>query len=632
MYFGAGGGGGYTKTYTAISLSKNQSYPITIGLGGVQQGAHTVGSTGGSSTAFGCSASGGIGGNHGDNTVTYGGAGGSGGGGYTGAGGTDGSTGGLYGGIGQRTTTREFGETTGTLYAGGGGGYSGAGGAGGGGNGNQYGAPYSGTANTGGGAGGDNSSAVGGSGIVVIRNMKLNPVGDTTKYNFSYSGRYTIINGSTDNWKVKFLTSGTLIPLVDMEIDSFIVGAGGGPGTYYGSGGGGGYTKIQPAIALTKNQSYPITIGLGGISQGSKTMGLAGGSSSAFGFTAAGGLGGKTGNEVPAYGGDGGSGGAGGTGTGGTNGGRGSLYGGIGQMTTTREFGESTGDLYAGGGGGYNGPGGAGGGGNGSQYGTPNSGTANTGGGAGGDNSGAIGGDGVVVIRKMKINTVGNTTKYSFTYSGAYELVNENTDNWKIRFLTSGTLKLKSNITIDAFLVGGGGGPGMYFGGGGGGGYTNTSSSIALVKDQPYTIVIGAGGVQQGAKAIGSTGGTSSAFGFTASGGLGGKTGESSATYGGNGGSGGAGYTGTGGSNGGNGSLYAGIGQGTTTKEFGETTGTLYAGGGGGYSGPGGSGGGGNGNLYGYPFSGTPNTGGGSGGDNSSATGGSGIIIIRPHS
>ena len=111
-----------------------------------------------------------------------------------------------------------------------------------------------------------------------------------------------------------------------------------------------------------------------------------------------------------AYGGAGGSGGGGlqysqFTGAGGSNGSNGGgvnkygiEYGGKGQGTTTRAFGESSGTLYAGGGGaGYYGgsassngePGGDGGGGAGSRtldgvirYGLP--GTANTGGGAGG--------------------------------------------------------------------------------------------------------------------------------------------------------------------------------------------------------------------------------------------------------
>lgn len=79
-------------------------------------------------------------------------------------------------GTGQGTTTRAFGETDGTLYAGGGGGYSG--GAGGGGNGDSWaGGGTDGGANTGGGGGGAAAFSgvqyrrghCGGSGIAIIR-------------------------------------------------------------------------------------------------------------------------------------------------------------------------------------------------------------------------------------------------------------------------------------------------------------------------------------------------------------------------------------------------------------------------------------------------------------------------------
>ena len=101
-------------------------------------------------------------------------------GGMAGAGGSDGSDGGAglnRGGEGQGTTTREFGETANTLYAGGGGGEAtnmAAGGAGGGAR-----ARATATANTGGGGGGSTLRGTesayaggGGSGIVIIRNKR----------------------------------------------------------------------------------------------------------------------------------------------------------------------------------------------------------------------------------------------------------------------------------------------------------------------------------------------------------------------------------------------------------------------------------------------------------------------------
>ena len=175
---GAGGGGGYTKTVNGLELAVETPYSIVIGAGG---SVSDSGADGGSSTAFDYSANGGEGGSgwRGGN----GGSGGGGAGGVSAAGGSDGGNGGGNApGIGQGTTTREFGEASGTLYAGGGGGGGdssgdggGAGGAGGGGS-----ASVAGTVNTGGGGGGTLNGyeswqwkgGAGGSGIVIIRNAR----------------------------------------------------------------------------------------------------------------------------------------------------------------------------------------------------------------------------------------------------------------------------------------------------------------------------------------------------------------------------------------------------------------------------------------------------------------------------
>ena len=259
---------------------------------------------------------------------------------------------------------------------------------------------------------------------------------------------------------------------------------------------------------------------------------------------------------------------------------------------------------------------------------------------------------------KTAQKTVTITTNYAtyisfstipdFTYTGDFEVVNDSDepisvspDNWKIRFLTSGTLKF-TNLNgaengIDVFLVGGGGGN-MYHAdanafGGAGGGYTKTEKGVSVDKDITYDITIGAGG-------DGTSGGTSSAFGYSASGGETGGTGTHNiGTYkGGDGGSGGGGSstTGTpaaGGSDGGNGgdSLSSGgAGQGTTTREFGDPSGKLYAGGGGGYNEKGNSAAGGDGGGAAGGSSASANTGGGAGGNyRSQLSGGSGIVIIR---
>ena len=183
-YGGGGGGGGKTTTAKKVAIKVNTEYEITIGTGG---GAATAGGT---TSALGKSAAGGGTGK----SYGYGGSGGSGGGagGYSstkagGNGGTDGGAGttntSATAGSGQGTTTKAFGETGGTLYAGGGGGgggiasggattAAGAAGTGGGAKGNGVAA----SGNTGGGGGGakanTGSGGKGGSGIVLIRNAR----------------------------------------------------------------------------------------------------------------------------------------------------------------------------------------------------------------------------------------------------------------------------------------------------------------------------------------------------------------------------------------------------------------------------------------------------------------------------
>lgn len=184
---GGGGGGGYTKTVKAVSVEPGDILTISIGGGGYFYNAGGATSIVRNGTVL-LSTLGGKGSGNGSGT-SEGGSGGSGGGegGVANSGFNGGSNGSnaQYGGRGQGSTTRAFGEPSGTLYAGGGGGgaYSGGqigyGGAGGGGNGGTY-AGYNsasnGGANTGGGAGGKGrntnnpgSGMTGGSGIALIR-------------------------------------------------------------------------------------------------------------------------------------------------------------------------------------------------------------------------------------------------------------------------------------------------------------------------------------------------------------------------------------------------------------------------------------------------------------------------------
>ena len=246
---------------------------------------------------------------------------------------------------------------------------------------------------------------------------------------YEYTGQSTFIDDGGGNWRIKFLTSGTLTLTRDIEIDVFLVGGGGSGATSkagkqgYG-GGGGGYTKTAKAIKLTKNNPYAIVVGAGGVCRVSDypESGGDGGASTAFGQNAGGGKGGQFGNTHPGAGGDGGSGGATGSldvqnaNNGGSDGGNGTPYGGRGQGTTTREFGEPTGDLYAGGGGavcfnGYYpryGSGGAGGGAPGSRTRAASTAETNTGGGGGSvykdtpTETGGSGGSGIVIIRNAR--------------------------------------------------------------------------------------------------------------------------------------------------------------------------------------------------------------------------------------
>ena len=240
---------------------------------------------------------------------------------------------------------------------------------------------------------------------------------------YTYTGDHEKIDDGSGNWRIKFKSSGTLkftnLGKWDGKLDVFCVGGGsaGGSGNWdanngYGKAGNGGYTKTQKSIQVEVNKSYSIVIGAG-----EQSAFAPGGSTSALGVTANGGtkLGGGSG---------GGAYGNGQVYNGGSDGGNGEPQNaanigidhwgspGKGQGTTTREFGESTGTLYAGGGGaGGNGSaqakGGSGGGGNGAWNGhQPTSGAANTGGGGGGMYYGLTnvgkGGSGIAVIRNHR--------------------------------------------------------------------------------------------------------------------------------------------------------------------------------------------------------------------------------------
>lgn len=218
---------------------------------------------------------------------------------------------------------------------------------------------------------------------------------------FTYSGEYQIFNDSDDEgtkWRIKFLTSGNFVPLSNMEIDAFYVGGGGG-----GAGGTGG------SAAGTGGNSSAfgniINGGNGGIGYDTSSGGAGG--------SGGGGAGINTNGDLD-NGWNGGSDGSDGKGWSHSYAPKGQA--GKGQGTTTREFGEPTGDLYAGGGGGglyskdgdyslnYGGAGGGGHGGYGSISNLkPTEGVINTGGGGGGNFAGGGGGGGYTMTQKSII-------------------------------------------------------------------------------------------------------------------------------------------------------------------------------------------------------------------------------------
>lgn len=233
---------------------------------------------------------------------------------------------------------------------------------------------------------------------------------------FTYTGEYTSLSDS-GGWKIKFLTSGILSMLSTAKVDVFLVGGGGNGSNYstqergsdsggalvyfyrYGGGGGSGYTLMQKNIRLLAGAHYNIQVGESG--EDSYIQPQTANEWEVSAYTASHGFNGNNGGAHE--GGNGGSGGAepyfyatysngsyysGSKGRQGANDG-GSITGGggTGQGTTTREFGEPSGELYAHGGG--------------NSYHSTAVITPNTGnGGSGG--SGGAGASGIVIIRNAR--------------------------------------------------------------------------------------------------------------------------------------------------------------------------------------------------------------------------------------
>lgn len=256
---------------------------------------------------------------------------------------------------------------------------------------------------------------------------------------YTYSGEHEyIVDEDSDaayNWRLKLKSSGVLnitdFGKAGQNIDVFCVGGGGSAGVgwyngYYGKGASGGFTATEKNVAVKTGVNYTCSIGSGGQANWST-----GGVTDAFSVlsveggerTKGGSGGGAYGNYIHRNGGSDGSDGE--QADNATAGQDNADSAGLGQHTTTREFGEITGDLYAGGGGNgtsdtTRGMGGAGGGGNGAM--SLNSvpaedGSPNTGGGGGGcwlnvnGAYGGKGGSGIIIIRNARNNSVFITTQ-----------------------------------------------------------------------------------------------------------------------------------------------------------------------------------------------------------------------------
>lgn len=205
---------------------------------------------------------------------------------------------------------------------------------------------------------------------------------------YTYTGQHALVKDGGDDWRIKFLSSGVLEWLSgESEIDVFLVGGGGGGGySIAGAGGGGGYTKTVKKITLKVGDRISVEIGAGGapseyFAGSGHAQGRQGGQTKFGEHSVSGGTGGQTSSSgTPTGYGVGGNGGSGGGGAGYSQGGNGGIdgnsggnavvsggsggnggTGGTGQGSTTREFGEPGGEVYANGGpgGAFNGPSGS---------------------------------------------------------------------------------------------------------------------------------------------------------------------------------------------------------------------------------------------------------------------------------
>lgn len=132
---------------------------------------------------------------------------------------------------------------------------------------------------------------------------------NTTPVTAPFASGGNIVANDGTYWYHAFLSSGYFVPLKALTADVLVVAGGGSGGTSVGGGGGAGGLLAFTSQALTSGTSYPCTIGAGGPSVGSNSVGTDGSPSQFSSLTQAAGGGGGGSYAAGKTGRNGGSGG-----------------------------------------------------------------------------------------------------------------------------------------------------------------------------------------------------------------------------------------------------------------------------------------------------------------------------------
>lgn len=121
--------------------------------------------------------------------------------------------------------------------------------------------------------------------MALLYNIPASPLYPLLPENYSYTGTSKYVYEGNNNWSLKFLTSGTFVPTRNVNIDIFAVagGSGGANGTSSGTsaaGGSGGQATTIKNQVLLAGQAYDIVVGEGGAASSFGSLCSASGSSS----------------------------------------------------------------------------------------------------------------------------------------------------------------------------------------------------------------------------------------------------------------------------------------------------------------------------------------------------------------